>query len=117
MLRTLLSVITATLLTVALVGCGGSGRESRPSAPKGVAQVRIANYAFHPKTVTLRVGAKVTVTNDDSTAHTATARSGAFDTGTIKPGHSVQFTLRRPGIYQYYCQFHAFMTGTIRVLR
>ena len=65
----------------------------------------------------MRAGTKVTVTNNDSTAHTATATSGAFDSGTVTPGKSISFTLDKPGVYHYYCQFHAFMTGTIKVVR
>ena len=50
------------------------------------------------------------------TAHTATAMQGGFDCGTVAPGKTVSFTVRKPGTYSYYCQFHAFMTGTIKVL-
>jgi hypothetical protein len=36
-------------------------------------------------------------------------------TGTINPGKSTTITLGRPGTYTYFCQFHAFMHGTITV--
>jgi plastocyanin len=39
----------------------------------------------------------------------------AFDTGTIAPGKSATVTLRNPGTYTYYCQFHAFMHGAVVV--
>jgi plastocyanin len=79
--------------------------------------VTIANYAYAPRTLTVKAGTSIAVKNADQTAHTATARSGAFDSGTIKPGHSTQFKLTEPGTYKFYCQFHAFMTGTIKVVR
>ncbi len=78
--------------------------------------VAIANYAFAPKTLTVRAGTRVTWTNHDATAHTATADGGAFDTGTINPKHSKTVDLRKPGTYPYHCVFHAFMTATIRVV-
>jgi plastocyanin len=33
----------------------------------------------------------------------------------VKPDHSATVTLRMPGTYTYYCQFHAFMHGTVIV--
>lgn len=79
--------------------------------------LKISNYAFAPATLTVRAGTKITVTNTDQTAHTATARSGGFDSGTVNPGKSTSFTVTKPGVYTYYCQFHAFMTGTIKVVK
>ena len=96
---------------------GSTGGTSHVVVSGGAAHLRIVNYAFVPKTLTVRAGTTITVTNNDSTAHTATASSGAFDSGTVKPGQSASFTLRKPGTYSYYCQFHAFMTGTIKVVR
>ena len=46
----------------------------------------ISGFKFAPTSVTVQPGAKVTVTNNDSTAHTATADDGnSFDTGTAGP--------------------------------
>jgi plastocyanin len=104
-----------TLSILVLLGCGAtrSGTAGAPRMPR----LRIAGYAFHPRTVTVKAGAKIIVTNNDATAHTATAKSGVFDSGTLKPGQTIRFTINKPGIYEYYCQFHAFMTGTIKVIR
>jgi plastocyanin len=99
-----MSTATATAKTSAVV----TGKSAR---------LKISNYAFAPATLTVRVGTKITVTNSDQTAHTVTARSGAFDSGTVNPGQSKSFTVKKPGVYAYYCQFHAFMTGTIKVVK
>ncbi len=77
--------------------------------------VSIRNYSYHPTTLTVTIGAKVTFTNRDQTSHTATSTKTAFDTGTVTPGHSAAVVFTKPGIYTYYCQFHAFMRGTIIV--
>jgi plastocyanin len=77
--------------------------------------VAINNYAYTPATITVAAGTKITFTNSDKTAHTATSTKPGFDTGTLKPGASHVVTVTKPGTYSYYCQFHAFMKGTIVV--
>ncbi|MDQ6606115.1 MAG: cupredoxin family copper-binding protein [Actinomycetota bacterium] len=113
-------------LAVIVVGAGGlalghSRRE--PSGGSAVvvrgqsAHLEIASYAFTPAALTVKSGTQITVTNHDQTAHTATANSGSFDSGTLKPGQAARFTVTKPGTYTYICQFHAFMTGTIKVVK
>jgi plastocyanin len=77
--------------------------------------VAIRDFAFGPKTLTIRVGDTVTWTNRDSVAHTATARGGTFDTGPIPGGRSrsVRFTVA--GTYRYICTPHPSMTGSVIV--
>lgn len=114
-------------LAVIVVGAGalalGHSRSEPSTSTAAVVvsgkstQLTIANYAFSPSALTVKAGTKITVTNHDQTAHTATASSGGFDSGTLKPGQSAHFTLTKPGTYSYICQFHAFMTGTIKVVR
>lgn len=128
-IRTAATVFAAALT---LAACGSSssssssssastGTTSSSAAPatgpvrSGVVRVAISNYAFHPATITVAAGTKVTFSNHDQTAHTATSTQPAFDTGTVKPGHSVTVVLQKPGSYTYYCQFHAFMRGTVVV--
>ena len=61
------------------------------------------------------MGARVTVSNQDSTAHTATADAGSFDTGNIDPGESKSVTLTKAGRFPYHCDIHPFMHGVIVV--
>jgi plastocyanin len=77
--------------------------------------VAIAGFAFSPSSLTINVGDRVTWTNSDSVAHTATATSGAFDTGDIAEGQSASVRFTKPGTYAYACTPHPSMTGTIRV--
>ena len=66
--------------------------------------------------LTVKPGAKVTVTNNDSTAHTATADDGnSFDTGPLDPGSSQTISVSKPGSYPYHCSIHPFMKATIVV--
>ena len=79
--------------------------------------IAISNYAFAPKSLTVKAGTRVTWTNHDATAHTATADGGSFDTGTIAPKASHTIDFSHPGTFTYHCAFHAFMTATITVTR
>jgi plastocyanin len=79
--------------------------------------VAIHNYDFAPKSLTVTVGTRVTWTNDDATAHTATADGGGFDTGTVAPKASRTVDFTHPGTFTYHCAFHAFMTATVTVKR
>jgi plastocyanin len=103
-------------------GTGSSSPASAGSSSPGVAapsklSIAISGYTFAPATVTVESGARVTFANRDSTAHTATAQGQAFDTGTLKQGHSASVVLSQPGTYTYYCVFHAFMRATLIVVR
>jgi plastocyanin len=87
-----------------------------PSAPaQEGAVVSIANFAFQPDSLQIAAGSSVTWTNADSTAHTVTSDTGAFDAGPLAPGASFTQTFDIPGTYTYHCQIHPFMTGTIVV--
>jgi plastocyanin len=67
--------------------------------------------------MTVRPGAIVSVSNNDSTTHTLTSKTvGRFDTGDIGAGRQASFTApSAPGTYQFVCTIHPFMTGTLIV--
>ena len=76
----------------------------------------IGNFKFAPASLTVKSGAKVAVTNNDSAAHTATADDGhSFDTGSLDQGSSQTISVTKPGSYHYHCTIHPFMKGTIVV--
>jgi plastocyanin len=93
--------------------------QTTPAAPaaarSGHVTVSISNYAFAPATIVVTAGTKVTFTNHDQTAHTATSTTSGFDSGTVAPGQSRTVALGRPGTYAYVCQFHPFMHGVVIV--
>jgi len=57
----------------------------------------------------------VTWTNRDTATHTATADGGAFDTKEIRPGAKSTVTLSKAGTYEYHCDIHPTMHGSIVV--
>jgi plastocyanin len=105
------------ILSVAAVfaGCGGGSDAMTQDAAPEQATVRIASFKYAPPTLTVAKGARVTFVNEDKAPHTATARDGRFDTGTLKKGDRKALTLDKPGRYRYTCSFHAFMEGEIVV--
>jgi plastocyanin len=108
-----LSLSGALLLATPLVGAGIAGA----SGPEAKASITIKNFMFSPMSVTVKPGAKITVTNKDSTTHTLTATGrGHFNTGNISHNHSK--TINAPtkaGTYHYICNIHQYMMGTIVV--
>jgi plastocyanin len=138
--RTLPLLATATAAVVLVAGCGSSSKNtssnpyatpttpstsSTPSTPAGAsaagpavaaASVKIKSYAFSPASVTVKVGGKITFTNEDGTAHTATADDGtSFDSGSLGHRQSKTITFTKAGTFSYHCAFHAFMTGKVVV--
>lgn len=109
-----LSVSTAIVLS----GCS-SDQTTAPatSAPAAANTIVIKNFAFSPADLTVAPGAKVTVTNEDTVAHTVTATGDkAFDTGDIAGGKTVTFTApSTDGSYPYICSIHTYMQGTLVV--
>jgi plastocyanin len=97
-------------------GVTSSGGASASGGAESSATVPIQAFKFVPATIKLKAGGRITWTNHDSAPHTATAKGGAFDTGTLKRGQSKTITLRKAGTYAYVCQFHAFMQGTVVVV-
>lgn len=90
---------------------------SSKSDTKAVAtsSVKISNFAFSPAHITVKAGTKVTWTNEDSIAHSATSDDGKFDTGLVAQGKSGSFTFEKPGTYHYHCMPHPYMKGTVTV--
>lgn len=84
-------------------------------ATTGQNAVTIQNFAFSPSTITVKVGDKVTWTNQDSVGHSATADDNSFDTGLLAQGQSESVTFSKAGTYTYHCSVHPMMKATIIV--
>ena len=114
------SLVAAVAVTALVAGCGGSDDSQSASSPSrstpsgGAHSVAIDNFKFMPGSLTASRGARITVSNQDSTAHTMTADDGSsFDTGDIDPGSSATVTLSKAGTFAYHCSIHPFMHGTL----
>ena len=119
------SLILPTLSAIAVGGVGYqlANHRSQAAAPASNVpltahhvSVKIANFAFAPPTLTVKVGTRVTWGNKDSSPHTATSDQPGFDTGSLTQGKRMTIQFNRPGTFSYHCAFHAFMTATIKVV-
>jgi plastocyanin len=103
------------LLAFAAVAAGVTIAMSIAVAPVLAADrtVTIAEFTFSPGSVTVNVGDRVTWTNNDAVAHTATG--SGFNTGNIAGGASKSVTFQSAGTFDYICAVHPTMTGTVLV--
>jgi amicyanin len=98
-----------------------SASPAAPAAPKGAAvaatSVDIKEFAFGPQSITVKVGATVTWTNDDQDPHTVTSQAGngPLKSQTLNNGDTFKYTFTKAGTYDYLCTIHPFMTGTVVV--
>ena len=89
----------------------------------------MADKAFSPNPVTVKVGDTITWTNNDNQFHTVTSGSGssdpnmgkAFDSGLsgasalTTMGKTFQHQFAQAGQYPYFCQLHPTMVGKVIV--
>ena len=61
------------------------------------------------------VGDTVQVTNNDTVGHTWTATEGAFHSGVLSEGDQFTHTFEEAGTYDFFCQIHTDMTGSITI--
>jgi len=102
----------------------GAGKKSSEAAAEpqadvpaaALAVIHIRNLAYSMGRLTIAAGTTVEWVNDDPVAHTVVATTGTFDSGLFEPGTSWRRIFTEPGTYEYTCQPHPFMKGTIVVV-
>ncbi|MFX1765934.1 cupredoxin family copper-binding protein [Paraburkholderia sp. A1RI-2L] len=85
------------------------------AAATGDHVVAIVQMRFSPPIVKVHLGEHIVWVNQDLVAHTASARTKIFDSGSIAPGASWRYVASTPGSYPYQCLFHPAMRGTLIV--
>jgi plastocyanin len=123
MRRILVALCAVLALTLGVAACGGddsggggSTSTSAAATSGGGVTIKMQNIQFAPKDTTVKVGQKVTWTNDDSTDHNVTADSGAdFKSKDFGKGSTFEFTADKAGTIKYQCTLHPGMTGTLNV--
>jgi plastocyanin len=126
--------VAALCAGLALAACGGSpqaGRQSTaaatphptasPSAqpasnasPVATDSVNIANFAFSPAVITVKVGTAVTWTDMDQDAHTV-AIKGAPVSQALQNADTFTHTFGQAGSFSYICSIHPLMRGMVIV--
>jgi plastocyanin len=126
MRRILVSIGAVLALALGVAACGGSSGGGSSSTTSSSAasssgggsgvEIKMQNIQFSPKATTVKVGDKVTWTNDDNTDHNVTADSGAdFKSKDFGNGATFSFTADKAGTIKYECTIHPGMTGTLTV--
>jgi plastocyanin len=128
MRRILVALGAVLALALGLAACGGgndnsggggstsTAASSSSSSSGGGVAIKMQNIQFAPKDTTVKVGQKVTWTNDDNTDHNVTAQSGAdFKSKDFGNGATFEFTPDKAGTIKYVCTIHPGMTATLNV--
>ena len=125
----LILVLTMLLLLVISVSCTASdqsvsgtenGQDDEVAQNGDEIQIEMRNFNFNPDMVTIKQGTTVTWVNKDGVAHTVTSgarnnESGLFDSGNISSGATFSYTFNEKGTFDYFCEPHSGMDGTIVV--
>ncbi|HYU08667.1 MAG TPA: cupredoxin family copper-binding protein [Gemmatimonadales bacterium] len=80
--------------------------------------VAIRDFAFHPDSLAVPVGATVTWVNCEDVGqepHTTTSDSAVWNSPDLNPGARFSHTFPAAGGFPYHCTPHPFMTGKIEV--
>ena len=81
----------------------------------GQAKVSIDNFAFGPAQVSIAAGQSVRWTNDDGAPHGIAFADGAPGMDLMLPGRDFARQFAKPGVYDYVCSVHPYMTGRVTV--
>jgi plastocyanin len=115
-----ISIVLVVALAVYFGATAYALQTARPT-PAGTTIVYIAespiSWQYSPQSVRVVLGVNSTVTwvSRSIAYDTVTDRGGAFNSGTIAPGGTFSFTFTAPGEYEYYCEYHPWMAGTVVV--
>jgi plastocyanin len=116
LLAALLSLV-AMLIFVSVAGAHKQPTNAAQAQKQATKKVSIQDFRFSPAKIAVKKGTKVTWVNRGNAAHTVTANNGAFDSGTLQPGESFSRTFRKAGKFNYHCEIHPEMKGSVTVKR
>ncbi len=105
------------------MGDMGGGMMEDDTSGYGPFDVAIVNYAYSPQSVTISSGSTLTWVNMDHVMHTVSFGvheddhdgGEALDSGPMYHMDTWSYTFHEPGVYEYHCDPHPYMTGTVVV--
>jgi hypothetical protein len=111
-MRRLLMIVALVLLFpgVAYGGGGGGDISQCPGFGSG-STVSMQDSCFAGIAHFAPTDNTITVSNDGGLPHTFTAVDGSFDSGTVQPGETYEFSVSEPGIYEVFCSLHGTASG------
>ena len=113
------------VLALAFMSCSKSDNDTTPTPPGGnggggggggtATTINIYNMAF-PASTSVKKGTVVKWYNEDSYAHTVTSNDGSsFNSGNLAARATFSYTANTAGTFNYHCNYHSGMTGTLIV--
>ncbi len=116
-LRNCAYALCAIVMSVAITYLFAETNEEKNVAVPGASvEVKIDNFAFTPKALTVAVGTTVEWTNHDDSQHTVVSEDKTtFKSKVLDTNDGFSFTFTKPGSYPYFCSLHPMMTGKIIV--
>jgi plastocyanin len=105
------------LVALAATSCGTDSTTSSGDNPPAIAAtIHIADGEFEPREIDIAVGGSVMWINDDVTSHNVKfLEPSTFNSGVMKPAATWTQTFTSAGNYDYYCDFHNSMKGSVVV--
>lgn len=76
--------------------------------------ISIENNEFVPAEMTIPANSEILFKNEDKEEHTVTSDADGFDQ-VVAPGATTKILFNEPGIYDFHCNYHPDMHGTIVV--
>ena len=104
---------TAVCAGVTLQGSSFAGEPAAPAMAER--KIRIANHKYDRPTLTIPAGTTVTWINKDEHLHSVVSRSQAFGSPALKTDETYSYRFTRLGEYEYFCNIHPLMVGTVVV--
>jgi plastocyanin len=98
-----------------MLGLSACGRE--PAQPSGTVLVAMADNSFSPQIVRIPVGGSVLFHNAGRSDHNALAvdhswsTEKTFGSERMRPDDMTEIVFRAPGVYPFYCSYHATPDG------
>lgn len=119
-LRSLLGITHVTYIpgneALAVVDANlASDSAAMPRNAGSTSEVKIDNFAFSPKAITVNAGSTITWTNQDDVPHNVVSTEKKFASPVLDTDQKFSFTFKEPGAYPYFCKIHPMMTGTVVV--
>ena len=94
----------------------GTSTQSEAAESNDIVSVSMKDIEFVPQEATVKVGQKITWTNDEPVPHNVTAEQGAdFKSDTMNEGDTFEYTPTKAGTIDYVCTIHPRQTGKLIV--
>lgn len=113
--------LLGALVVLALLGAACGGGDEGDSGGEGgggteTATLTAAEFAFEPSSLTVASGGSIEFTNEDDAEHNITAEEAGIDED-VDAGGSVTVDLSdvEAGTYDFICEYHPDMKGTLEV--